>query len=403
LPPGRKLRVLQVAAVDITVSALLRPLIDRLTSEGYEVESVCRDGKFSQEMRADGYVIHSLATSRSMGPLSLARQFWDIYRLVSRNRYDIVHVHTPIAAGVGRLATALARTPVVIYTAHGFYFHDGMKPSVYRTTVWAERMLGRMTDMLLTQSAEDAQSAVTERICPPEKVQWISNGVDVRRFRADGDKPAARRAFGIGANDAVVGFLGRMVREKGILELLEAMKSVSASVDNLTLLICGDNSVAKDRDRETQALVTRYLDSSDRPYRVVFTGFIREVDRMMQAIDVFCLPSHREGMPRSIIEAMASGRPVVATDIRGCREEVQNGETGLLVPARDPQALAGALTRLLSNPSMARQMGLKGRERAVAHFDEQFVLDRQVAVYNRLSASKLAAGPLRSTTAAGAD
>jgi len=397
------LRVLQVAAVDLTVAALLRPLIDRLTSEGYEVESVCRDGRFSQELRADGYVVHSLSTSRSMGPLSLARQFWDIYRLVSRNRYDMVHLHTPIAAGVGRLATAFARTPVVIYTAHGFYFHDRMKPSAYRVTVWAERMLGRMTDMLLTQSAEDAQSAVTERICPPEKVEWISNGVDVNKFRPDRDRVAARRAFGLGPNEAVVGFLGRMVREKGILELLEAMKAVSSSVDNLTLLVCGDNSVAKDRDRETQALVTRYLDSADRPYRVVFTGFIREIDRMMQAIDVFCLPSHREGMPRSIIEAMASGRPVVATDIRGCREEVLNGETGLLVPIGDPKALADALSRLLGNPSMARQMGLKGRERAVAHFDEKFVLDRQVAVYNRLAASKLAVKAVKSQPAAGAD
>ena len=380
----RKVRVLQVAAVDITVANLLRPLMDRLASEGYEVAAACGDGRFARRMQADGYTIHTLPSTRSLGPAGLARSFWGLYRLMSREKYDIVHVHTPVAAGVGRLAAAFARTPVVIYTAHGFYFHDRMKPWAYRATVWAERLLGRVTDMVFTQSAEDAQTAAAQQICPADRIEWISNGVDVRRFRPAADTTAVRREFGVRDHEAVVGFIGRMVREKGVLELLEALKLTAQRVPNLVLLIAGDNAAAKDRDRDTARIVSEHLGDADLPYRVVFTGFIDEIDRMMQAVDVFCLPSYREGMPRSIIEAMACGKPVVATDIRGCREEVLDGVTGRLVPVADQQALSDALAELLTDPAKAREMGARGRERAAAHFDEDMVLGREVAAYQRL-------------------
>ncbi|MBI4219098.1 MAG: glycosyltransferase, partial [Chloroflexi bacterium] len=115
------------------------------------------------------------------------------------------------------------------------------------------------------------------------------------------------------------------------------------------------------------------------------------VEVMMRAVDVFALPSYREGMPRSIIEAMASGKPVVATSIRGCREEVVEGETGLLVPVGDSQALADRLQVLLQDPELARRFGEAGQARAAARFDEEDVLDRQVAAYARLLRERLPA------------
>ena len=133
-------RVLQVAASDITISKLLLPLIKNLKANGYEVDSACADGRFAQELAEEGYVIHTLPMSRSISPWRTMKAVWALYRLLRKERYDSVHVHTPVAAGVGRLAARLAGVTMVIYTAHGFYFHDHMKPWAKRVTVMFERM-----------------------------------------------------------------------------------------------------------------------------------------------------------------------------------------------------------------------------------------------------------------------
>lgn len=384
--PDRKLKVLQVVAVDLTVAKLIRPLIDRLTAEGMEVASVCAPGRFSEQLRRDGYTIHHIATTRSLGPVGLVKSTWQMYRLISREKYDIVHVHMPVMSMVGRLAATLARTPIVIYTAHGFYFHERMKPTAYRATVCAERLMGLTTDHLFTQSAEDARAAVTAKIRPPHQVEWISNGVDVRRFKPFADTTPVRQKWGLMPGDRVVGFLGRMVREKGIVDLLRAMEIAAERTPGLVLLVAGDNKVANDRDTETDNLVRRYTDGKIARFKIVFTGFIDEVDEFMNALDLFCLPSYREGMPRSIIEAMACGKPVVATNIRGSREEVVDGVTGFMTPLGDIQALADAIADTLANPEAAAKMGRQGRARAEEHFDEEKVLDREVAAYRRLLA-----------------
>jgi glycosyltransferase involved in cell wall biosynthesis len=216
---------------------------------------------------------------------------------------------------------------------------------------------------------------------------WIGNGTDLQRFHPHRDAAAAKASFQLAPSDHVVGFVGRLVREKGILDLLRAMEAVAVRVPDPVLLIAGDNQAAQDRDRKTQEEVKLLLEQSARPYRVVFTGFIDDIERMVAAVDVFTLPSYREGMPRSIIEAMASSKPVVATDIRGCREEVVHGESGLLFPPGDVSALADALVHVLSDGERARRMGERGRVLAEMHFDEQHVLDRQVQAYWRLLSS----------------
>lgn len=398
---SRPTRVLQVAASDLTVAKLVLPLIDRLQAEGYEVHAACGAGRFASDLNRKGYVVHTVPMSRSAAPLRNLRALATLYRLMARERYDVVHVHTPVAAALGRIAATLAGVPAVIYTAHGFYFHERMKPWANAVTLGVEKALGRITDLLLTQSGEDAETAIKSGICPAGRVVWISNGVDVRRFAGGPPAAEARRAFGLGDEDLVVGFVGRLVGEKGILELLEAMKIASSTLPRLVLLVAGDSSTAGDRDRRTQVLVRSFVDDPALPFRVVFTGWIDNLEVMMQAIDVFALPSYREGMPRSIIEAMAGGKPVVATDIRGCREEVVEGETGYLVPVGDSRVLARRLTEVLSDPGLARRMGEQGRLRAVARFDELDVLDRQVAAYARVISEKLPALAAARTVHAG--
>lgn len=382
-------RVLQITSHDVTIKKLLLPLIDRLTGEGYQVVSACTPGRYTPELKTEGYLIEPIHVDRRITPLTNGRTIWQMYRLMRRERFDIVHVHMPVAAALGRVAARLARTPIIIYTAHGFYFHEHMSGPTREAYTLAEKFFGRFaTDMLFTQSREDAATAVRQRICPEERVTWIGNGVDVGHFNPGPPMRSPKESFGLPPSAQVVGFMGRIVAEKGVVELMKAFQQAIAVMPNLHLLVVGDN-LDGERDRTTRGIIRSLVEEGGLSSRVVFAGYVDDVSSVMRAIDLFVLPSHREGMPRSIIEAMASGKPVIATNIRGCREEVVHDVTGLLVPVGDSEALSQAMVRILSDPELARQMGDAGRQRAEALFDEQDVLDRQVCIYQQLVRQRL--------------
>jgi lipopolysaccharide/colanic/teichoic acid biosynthesis glycosyltransferase/glycosyltransferase involved in cell wall biosynthesis len=382
-----RFKVLQVTASDTTASKLLLPLIDRLAGEGYEVHIACSDGDYVPGLRERGYTVHAIRIDRCIRPLSNLRSLWRLYCLMKRGHFDIVHVHSPVAAVLGRLAARAARVPVVIYTAHGFYFHDLMSPWARRLNVTLEKAFGWITDIIFTQSGEDAVTAVKEGICSRENVLCIGNGVDVKRFNGD-DSNGARNKLGFAEEDKVVGFVGRIVSEKGVLELFKAMRQVIEDIPAARLLLVGD-TLDSDRDRQAKKAMVRWLSQDGLASRVLLAGLIEDVPEVMSAIDVLALPSYREGMPRTIIEAMASGKPVVATDIRGCREEVVHGSSGLLVPVKDSAELASAIKTILADPELARRMGMAGRYRALELFDERLVLDKQLRAYRRIIREKL--------------
>jgi glycosyltransferase involved in cell wall biosynthesis len=210
---SHSLKVLQVAAIDETVKWFLLPLIDRLTAEGYQVHTACSGGRYIPELQARGYVVHTITIERRINPLSNLRSLWCLYRLLKKEQFDIVHVHEPIAGALGRVAAWAARIPIVIYTAHGFYFHERMPRWTRWLVVWLEKLLGYVTDLVLTQSSEDAVTAVKEAICPQDKVLWIGNGVDTTKFAVKPGFNGTRESLGLCPQDKVVGFVGRIVGE----------------------------------------------------------------------------------------------------------------------------------------------------------------------------------------------
>jgi glycosyltransferase involved in cell wall biosynthesis len=169
---------------------------------------------------------------------------------------------------------------------------------------------------------------------------------------------------------------------------VDAFAKTLQAVPDAYLLLAGD-VINGDRDLQTKEIIRQKIEGSQLATRIIFAGYQEDITNFMRAIDLFTLPSHREGMPRSIIEAMASGKPVVATDIRGCREEVVPGVTGIIVPLRDSDALSQAFVRILSDLALAHRMGDQGRRRAEALYDEHDVLEREVQVYLRLVQEKL--------------
>ena len=161
---GKKAKVIQVAAIDLTMDKLLRRLNEISIDEGYEVICVCSDGERVEKLRNEGFKVNTINIDRKINPLSNIKSVYNMYKLFKAEKPDIVHVHTPIAAVLGRIAAKLAKVQNIIYTAHGFYFHDNMKPIVYKIFLTIEKVMAKyFTDFIFTQSAEDAKTALDNR------------------------------------------------------------------------------------------------------------------------------------------------------------------------------------------------------------------------------------------------
>jgi glycosyltransferase involved in cell wall biosynthesis len=224
---------------------------------------------------------------------------------------------------------------------------------------------------------------------PAEKVEAIGNGVVISDF-ANIAEPAIqswRERLELPRDSVVIGTVGRLVAEKGYREFFYAASRVAASNPSVRVLVVGD-VLTGDRDPFSATVVEMLASDQNLRDKVRFSGFTEDVPPLMQLIDVFVLASYREGMPRSIIEAMAAGKPVVASDIRGCREEVVDGVTGFLVPVRNVPALASRLDLLVKDSKLRRELGLAGCLRAQQLFDEADVIKRLTARIDTLLAER---------------
>lgn len=380
-------KVLQVCAVDVSIGPLLRPLIHALQEAGAEVHVACTPGGVSERLAAEGVPVKPVRIARKILSVRHPVSLIQLARLIRRERYDFVHVHTPIAAALGRAAARLSGArPVVLYTAHGFYFHDRMRPWLRRVLIWQERLFGQLcTDFLFTVSPEDQVTALHERITDVGRTHCLNSlGIDLERF---GSVPATglqRSDIGLSEEDRVIAYVGRLVREKGVIELLEAMAVVRQRMPHTRLMVVGD-TLESDRGTGIQREIRALLAKHELGESVVFLGFRSDVPALLHLADLFVLPSYREGMPLTILEAMAAGKPIVATNVRGCREEVVKGLTGILVAPQDPRSLSEAILSLLAAPERAKAMGLAGRAHAEKAFDQRRVLEEEVEAYRRLA------------------
>jgi len=374
------MRILQLCAVDFTLYHFLLPLMRGLRAAGHVVTGACAHGNLVARIEAEGFRVIDVPIRRSSSPLALWRSYRAIRSALRAEKFDMVHVHTPVAALAGRLAAWQAGVPKIVYTAHGFYFHEHMPWPKRAAHIGLEWLAGRTTDLLLTQAEEDAATARRLGLARGP-IHAIGNGSDPARFRPalpeETTRAAIRAALGTPANRPVILMVGRLVAEKGYPELVEAMRAVDAE-----LWIVGARLASDHADGVDTALAAAERDPVLKA-RIRLLGYRSDVPDLMRAADIFTLPSHREGMPRSIIEAMLSGLPVVATDIRGSREEVVDGKTGLLVPVRDPKALAAALSRLAGDAALRAKLGAAGLARARDLYDEAKIVERQIAVLER--------------------
>ena len=376
--------VVHVATIDMSLELLLGPQLEAFVDAGFDVVGAAAPGPYAAALERRGVTFVPLRhATRAMAPGEDARVFWELYALFRRLRPAIVHTHNPKPGLYGRIAARLARVPVVVNTVHGLYAAPDDRLAFRAAVYGVERLAAMCSHAELVQNPEDVE--VLRRLgVPDRKLHLLGNGVDLTRFdpvRVD-DVAAARRELGArNPGDVVVGLVGRLVREKGYPEAFAAARELAGRMPNVRFAVIGPDDLEKsDAITEDDRAVARAAD-------VRFLGARDDVERLYAAMDVYVLASHREGFPRSAMEAAAMGRPIVATDIRGCRQVVDDGVNGRLVPPRDPAALAAAIAELASDPELRDRMGRAARERARVAFDQRSCIDLTLAVYRDLIAT----------------
>ena len=384
------MKVLHVCAVAFGLETLLLPQIDFLRGRGLTVEAACSPDPRVEKLRARGYTIHEIQIDRRIAPVPNSKSVLELGKLMRTERYDLVHTHAPVASVLGRVAAKLAGVERIVYTAHGFYFHDDMPRQKYALYHGIEKSVAQITDRILVQSQEDFDTAVNTGLGSAKKIRYLGNGVDLGRFDrtalSEERRRNLRRDLRIPeGHGPILGITGRITEEKGFGELIEAMSFLREDFPEAHLIVIG-GQLSTERDAFQDRLVD-FIGEQGLDSHVTFAGFRDDVQDLLGLLDVFVLPSYREGLPRSVLEAMAMELPVVATRVRGCREAVVDRVTGLLVPARDSSALKKAIAQILSSHELAQRLGKAGRERVVTTFDEQFVFARLENYYRELGVS----------------
>jgi len=363
---GRPVRVAHLTTVDLSLAVLLGTELEVDVSSGLQTFALSAPGPYVPRIEQQGVThvpVPSLTRSWDLRKDAAAAR--ELYTALRNLKPDVLHTHNPKSGVLGRMVGHLAGVPVVVNTCHGLWASPDSQ-WVKRLAVYAiEAFASSFSDAELYQNADD--HGVLRRLVRGYKTEVVGNGIDLLRYGPDPDaRRRVRGELGIGEDDILVGGVGRLVAEKGLREFAGAARALRGEAVFAW--------VGPEDDHRTEAV---YVDGRD----VRFVGARADMPAVYNAFDIFVLPSYREGFSRSAMEAAATGLPLVLSDIRGCREIGANEQETLLVPARNTEALAAAIKRLLGNEELRATLGAAVRRRALEAFDQRRVAARSLETY----------------------
>lgn len=372
-----------MATAASTICAHMDGRLAYLVQRGFEVTVVCAAaGGLADRIRRYGVRLHEAPLTRTITPLPDLLCLWHLWRYFRRERFDLIEYGTPKAALLGSIAAWLAGIPARIFLLHGlFHLVPGRASRLFRRTMTL--IPARLSHRLLAVAPSIAERAVEEGLAPRERIAALGkgsvNGVDLEQCRPGrGDlRSAVRAKHKIPADAIVVGFVARLRGEKGMVELVDAFAALRDRYPRLHLLIVGDYDI---EDRPPERIVNLLA----RDPRVACTGWQDDPTPFYAAMDIYCMPTYRDGFGVVFIEAAATGVPSVGTDIIGARDAIEPGISGLRVPPRDTQAVQAALESLIADDDLRRRMGASARQWAEEHFDRRNHWRLYEAEYRRL-------------------
>ena len=353
--------LVHIATVPEFFHSFFQGQLEFMVDQGFEVVLICSPGETVQGFKDWPVRYYPVSIQRRISPLADIVSIWKIVRILRSIHPDIVHVHTSKAGLLGMIAAWIAAVRVKVFTIHGFRWvtKAGMSRRVIKAS---NRITCSLADRVFCVSKSNLDLGIGSNICRVEKAKVVCegsvNGVDAMgRFNPEREhnSSAIRKGLGIPENSFIFGFVGRIVRDKGIEELAAAWRSIRRDFSDVHLMLVGKAESGDPVSDET-------LEFFEKDERVHFTGFCPDVAPYYGAMDAFVLPSHREGFPVTPLEASAMGLPVIASNIRGCVDAVVNGQTGILVTPGNSGELEGAMRKFLDDRKTARRLGENGRE-----------------------------------------
>ncbi len=379
------IRLCRIATVPVHITMLLRSQIRYIIEAGIDLTVVSSPGIELEE------IAHSLLVRcctvpmvRRPHPIRDLLALFRLVRFLKRERFDIVHSSTPKAGLLAAIAGVIVQVPVRIHTYTGQPWSE-----LHGPTRWVARESDRLIALLNTHVYADSISQrdflVGEGLVDSNKISVLGagsiSGVDLQKFdpiAGNIKRTVMRKKLGISESSVVVIFVGRVTKDKGIVELVSAFHLLCERVDDIHLLLVGQ------LEPERDPLPPRILAEISLNPKIHSTGFVSDPESYLAIADIFCLPSYREGFGSVVIEAGAMNLPTVATGIIGLVDAVVGGETGLLVPPKDIPALTEALLQLVQSPDMRHRMGKAAHRRTIELFDATQVNKMVVDEYFRL-------------------
>ena len=377
-PPGQP-RTILIGVTHPQTCLVLSARLRTLRESGFRVLLVSSPGELLDSTASrEGVDRIAIPMQRGIAPFADLISLWRLWRLLEDRRPNLVEFSTPKAGLLGSLAARLCGVPRRVYMLRGLKVEGsaGIKRSLLLAT---ERLASACAHVVLCNSESLRDQAVALGVAPRSKLRVLgegsSNGVDIERFSPGPDQ--VRNRLGIPHDAKVVGFVGRLTCDKGLPELVDAFDVILRARPCARLLLVGWFDAAE--DALSQELRTRIL----RHPGIDCTGFVTDTAPYYRAMDVLVLPSWREGFPNAVLEAAASGVPVVTTECTGARDSVVPEVTGLLIPPGYPEAISEAVLKIISDPALQRRMGCAARAWIVDHYLESRVLGLTADYYRR--------------------
>jgi len=379
----RRIRLCVIATIGKSIQILYAGRLEYLMANGFDVTVICAPSELDEAIRARGLRLKTVPLTRAITPCGDVRALAQLYRFLRREAFDLVEVSTPKAALVGSVAAWLARSPCLVHILRGLAYEGKSGPLglILRT---ATRIPCRLADVTFAVSPSVREQICADGLGKPDCIRVLgagsAKGVDLARFsperRVEGR--AVRETLRIPSDAVVIGFVGRMTRDKGVEELAHAFRELHEEFPHTVLLMVGDHEA---RDRPSGESVNFY--SAHEGVRHV--GWQTDVVPFMAAMDIFALPTYREGLGNALLEAAAMEIPTVTTYATGARDASVDGKTGLQVPIGDVKSLREALARLIRDADLRLAMGRAGRAWVAEWFDQQRVWQLFADAYRNLT------------------
>lgn len=389
----QKLKVLQI--IESTGKGGSRnhlcSLVHNLDKDKFEIEVICstlRDKDFDkdiQKMKKEGIKVMALGMRRNISLLSDLIVFFKLCFYIKKSRYDIVHTHSSKAGFLGRLAARLMRVRTVIHTPHYFCFiAEDMNRIEKLFYFYIEKFATLFCDKIIAVSESQRQDILKTGLANSRKIITIENGVDTHRFGNNGfDILKKKQELGLNDSSIILGTVGILIERKGHRYLIEAVSKIIKEGLDVRLIIAGEGELHKDLETLGNKLG---LDS-----RIKLLGFRENIPELLSLMDIFVFPSLWEGMPLALLEAMASGLPVISTGVHGAVDLLQGSKRGMLVQKKDFKGLVEAIRFLVCNPDEAKKMGREA-QRLIC---DNYSLKKHIGRIESLYISMYLSGSLR--------